>query len=64
MQLSGIKFLNDSKGYPKSVVIDLKKHGEDLEDFLDALIIDARKNEPIVPWEEVKKRLNKKHGIK
>lgn len=66
MKISGIKFETDTKGLPKFVRIDLKKYGNNelLEDFLDSIEIEKRKDEDEIPWEEVKKKLNKTHGIK
>jgi hypothetical protein len=45
------------------VVIDLKtieNHQEQLEDFLDVIVAESRKDEPKVSWEEIKKNLRKK----
>jgi hypothetical protein len=34
-RIPGIKFIKDSKGNPKQVVIDLKKHGKEIKPFLE-----------------------------
>ena len=62
-RISGVNIIKDSKGFPKKAVFDLKLHPE-IEDYLDHLEIQARKDEETTPWEEVKKELEKKHGIK
>ncbi len=55
----GIKIIKDTKGQPKTLVIDLKKRGEDLEDYVDGLIAESRKKEVRFSWESVKKELQK-----
>ena len=55
--MDGIHYLVDSSGRKKAVQIDLRKHGALWEDFHDVLVADSRKNEPRVPFEEVKERL-------
>lgn len=57
--MKGIQYLIDDKGEPQAVMIDLKKHRRLWEDFQDLLVARARKNEPRVPWQEVKARLRK-----
>jgi hypothetical protein len=37
---------------------ELAANGDLLEDVLDIITIEVRKNEPTVSWEEVKKQLN------
>jgi hypothetical protein len=34
-RIPGIKFIKDSKGNPKQVLIDLKKHGKEIQSFLE-----------------------------
>ncbi|MDR3134257.1 MAG: hypothetical protein LBU42_09630 [Prevotellaceae bacterium] len=64
-QLQGIKYTKDACGYNRYVHIDLQQHGgnELLEDFLDRIDIEARKEEPTVPFEEVLARENKRRGL-
>ena len=64
MKIAGIKIQKDLKGRAKSITIDLKKHGEALEDFLDNLSIELSANQETIPWEEAVKKLDRKHGIK
>jgi len=65
MGLAGIKYTKDITGYNRYVRIDLEKYGENqlLEDFLDILDIEARKNEPTYPFEEVMRNEFKRRGL-
>jgi len=56
MTLKGIQFVSDGEGKRTAVLIDPKRCGTVWEDFYDTLIADARKDEPRVPWEDIKKR--------
>ena len=61
--MKGVRFITDDKNRKKAVVIDmatLQKFEEQVQDLLDGIIASARKNEPTVPWEEVKNKLKKK----
>ena len=66
MAIAGIKYETDARGKRRFVRIDLKRFGKNklLEDFLDGMEAESRKDEPSVPWQEAKVRLNKKYGIK
>lgn len=66
MAIAGIKYEKNIRGVNTHVRIDLKRYGNNelLEDFLDGMEAQQAKNEPTTPWEDVKKRLNKIHGIK
>ena len=59
--IAGIKYT----GNKRYVRVDLDMYGDNqlLEDFLDMLDIEARKNEPVYPWEEVFARENKRRGF-
>ena len=65
MELAGIKYTKDAAGRNRYVRIDLEKYGENqlLEDFLDMIDIEARKDEPTYPLEEVLARENKRRGL-
>ncbi|MEG5058687.1 hypothetical protein QUB60_11555 [Microcoleus sp. A2-C5] len=54
------QFLVDGEGEKIAVVLEFEKHGELWEDVYDSLTIESRKDEPRVPWEEVKQQLEKK----
>ncbi len=63
--ISGIQFKNNAIGKPTHVLIDLRKHGADLEDFLDGSTIEnAKKHGEFMDWNEAKKKLDRHHKIK
>ena len=55
--MKGVQFLVDEKGEAQAVVISLKKHRKLWEDFQDLLVSESRKDEPSIPFEDVKKQL-------
>ena len=61
--IAGIKFEKDSKGRNKKIIIDLKKWGEYFDEFLDVLEAESRVNEVTFPFAEVKRELDKIHGL-
>ena len=52
--MRGIDYLVDERGRRKAAVIDLRAWGKLWEDFQDVLVSESRKNEPTVPWDELK----------
>ncbi len=56
--MKGIQFVTDDTGKKTAVLIDLEEWGELWEDFYDILISESRKDEPTVPWEELKAELD------
>ncbi len=61
--MKGVSFITDEHSRKKAVVIDLKtleKFDAHVEDLLDTIIAEARRDEPSTPWEDVKKRLRRK----
>jgi hypothetical protein len=61
--MKGVNFVTDNNNRRTAVIIELKtikKHPEDVEDFLDGIIAESRKDEPKRSWEDVKKSLKKK----
>jgi hypothetical protein len=52
--MKGIQFVVDDTGKKKAVLIDLSEWGEIWEDFYDVLVSQSRKDEPTIPWEELK----------
>ncbi|MGC2423843.1 MAG: hypothetical protein WA666_05755 [Nitrospirota bacterium] len=61
------QFVIDEKGRKKSVLLPYKDYKELLElaqDVIDASLIDEVRSEPTVPWEEVKKKEDKRRGLK
>ncbi|GHV47760.1 hypothetical protein FACS1894181_01880 [Bacteroidia bacterium] len=64
-RLPGIKTEKDVNGRTRFLRIDLNRHGSNelLEDFLDVLEVEKRKNEPRTPLEEFVKIQNEKRGL-
>ncbi len=61
--MKGVTYITDDKNRKKAVVIELKtleQHDQQLEDLFDSIIADSRKNEPTVPWTEIKAKLKRK----
>ena len=64
-RVAGIRFEKNTQGLPVYMRIDLRKFGNNpfIEDFIDSQMVEMLEDEELVPWEEVKKNLDKKHGI-
>jgi predicted DNA-binding protein len=61
--MKGVSYLTDEKNRKKAVVIELKaieQHPEEIEDLLDTIVAEARKDESKRSWDDVKKGLKKK----
>jgi hypothetical protein len=62
--MKGISFVTDDKGERTGLMIDLKKHDSALKDYLEDLMdlveINARKNEKPIPWDIAKSELKTK----
>ena len=54
VQLKGVQYVTDSAGKRTAVLINLEEWGELWEDIYDALVSQARKDEPTVSWETLK----------
>ncbi len=64
--MKGINYVVDQKGEKTSVVFDLKKYKEELEDFIDGLEAASRVNEPSVDFEKAVNKIIKsksRHGL-
>lgn len=65
--MKGVSFINDETHKRRYAQIDLKGIAgydtEAIEDLVDILITEARKNEKSIPWETVKKELVKEGRI-
>jgi hypothetical protein len=55
--MTGIRYITDEQGHKTDVIIDLKEHGQIVEDLLDMLLVKERKNEESVPFEEFVQQL-------
>ncbi len=66
-RLAGVTLDKNKKGEIKKITLNLKRIDKDLEeavdDLIDHLIVEQRKNEPTIPMEKVIRKLNRKHGI-
>jgi hypothetical protein len=65
--MKGVNFLTDEKNKKVAVQIDLKtigKHQEDVEDLLDGIIAEARKDEERIPLSKVMNNLKKSGKLK
>lgn len=52
--MEGILYLTDENNKRKFVQIDLEKYGgEYLQDLIDGLVAESRKNEESIPYEKV-----------
>ncbi len=67
-KISGVTLDKTKDGQIRKITLDLKRLDSELheivEDLLDHLIIEQRKTEPTVPFEDVVKKLDRKHGIR
>jgi len=55
--MNEISYTTDEANNRKSLVIDLKafeKHSEEIQEFIDVLSADFRKNDESVSWEDAK----------
>ena len=55
--MHGVQYIVDECGRKKSVIIDLKTHGNLWEDFQDQAVARARKHEPRESLAAVRRRL-------
>ena len=62
--MKGIQFVVDESGKKRAVLIDLSEWGEIWENFYDVLVSESRKDEPTVPWQELKAEMEQgeRHG--
>jgi len=51
------QYLTDEKGKKTAVVIPVEEYEEILEDIHDLAVIAERRDEPVIPIDELKKRL-------
>lgn len=61
--MKGLNYITDENGKRIAVQINLKQYGKLWEDFYDAIIIEQRKNEPRIPWEQAKQMLKNKKSV-
>lgn len=61
--MKGISFVTDVKNKKKAVMIEMStllKNEQAVQDMLDAIIAESRKDEPKKKWSDVKKSLQGK----
>ena len=56
--LEGVQFLVDEHGNCTSVALDLHIWGDLWEDFYDGMLAEATRDEPTIPWEQVKAEMD------
>ena len=59
--MTGIKYITDNKGNKKSIIIDLDKWGDIIEDIFDAIEVKNRLKEKSESYHEVRKQIIAKH---
>jgi len=60
--MKGVSFVTNDKNEKIAVQIDLKvlgKHQEDVEDLLDIIMAERRKEDEDISWESAKRELKK-----
>lgn len=61
--MKGVSYILDDQKRIKAVVLDIKtieKYEEKIEDLLDTIIAESRRDEPKRSWDDVKKSLKRK----
>ena len=64
--MKGINFITDENDRKTAVVIDLKtieKYDDQMEDLIDIIIAESRKDEESIPFEAVVKELKRKRKL-
>lgn len=51
------QYITDSEGHKISVILPMEEYIELMEDLEDLSTVAELRNEPTIPWEEVKKEL-------
>jgi len=62
--MKGIQFVTDDTGKRTAVLINLEEWGEVWEDIYDILVSESRRNEPTVPWEELKEAMEREDSVR
>jgi len=62
MGIRGVQFVSDEAGTRTAVLIDLRRHRQIWEDIYDTMVAEGRKDEPRIPWEDVKRKLRNRQG--
>ena len=65
--MKGVSYITDGNNEKKAVVIDIKtiqKYNDDIEDLLDGIIAESRKDEEKIPLSKVISNLKKSGKLK
>ena len=57
LPIEGINFVTDSQNKRVAVMIDLTKYANLWEDIYDLLVVESRKQEERISWDEIKNGL-------
>lgn len=60
LNLKGVKVIKNKRGRPKQLLIDIDKHYDIVEDLIDVIEAESRKNEPTKTSEQVYKEIEAK----
>ena len=64
-RIAGFKAVKNNSGKITHVLLSMKEHAEYLQNLIDLAEMEkARSKAKIVPWEEARKRINKKLSLK
>ena len=63
-KLPGIRIIKNAGGEPTTLMIDIAKNKQLVEDFLDVIEAKKRAKEKTIPFDAVIRKLDKKHGIR
>jgi len=61
---TGISVEKDAHGRNRKMIVDLTRVSAQVQDLIDGIISDLRRNQPAQPAEKVFKRLDKKFKIR
>ncbi|GGC03598.1 hypothetical protein [Dyadobacter sediminis] len=50
--MTGIRYITNDKGQKTDLIISLEEHGRIVEDLLDALLVEERKSEDTISFDE------------
>jgi len=61
--MKGIQYITDEAGQRTAVIIDLTEWGEVWEDIYDVLVSESRRDEPTIPWEQLKAEMELEQSV-
>jgi len=63
-KIAGFKPVKNTAGKITHVLLSMKDHGEYLQNLIDLAEMEKARKGDTVPWEETRKRINKKFSFK